>query len=154
MVLFKTDLGEFCAGVNLNDSPEDMNEKPYRFMIVDDSKVMRRVLKNTLQEADIGACQIYEAADGQFALDELERIGFDVDAVFCDINMPNMSGMTFLDSMAERGRLQSCPVIIVTGDASEGLGDRLLARGARDWVCKPFTPEAVREALRDILGVT
>lgn len=157
LVLFETELGEFGVGINMRRDEDEfmdtsVSNKSFKFLLVDDSRVTRRLLKNALIEADIGSCQFFEAAHGQEALDELERIQYQVDAVFCDLNMPVMDGMEFLNTLGTRGKLQTCPVIMVTGDLSEGRGVQTLAHGARDLIGKPFTPETIRESVKNVLG--
>jgi chemotaxis family two-component system sensor histidine kinase/response regulator PixL len=74
-----------------------------------------------------------------------------VDAIFCDLCMPNMDGIGFLDAMQSRADLKSCPVIILTADARNARGSEALRRGARALLAKPFSPKAVSATLKDVL---
>lgn len=155
LVFFETELGRFGAGINLRQEEEEAVESnaAYRILLVDDSRLTRRLVRKAVDEAGLGECQFIEAPDGQAALKELEQIGYAVDAIFCDLYMPNLDGIGFLDTMASRGKLAGCPVIMVTGDASEGRGEQAVAHGARECLGKPFTPQSVRDALRRALGL-
>ena len=62
----------------------------FRLMIVDDSPVMRAFVRRVLGISGLDIAEIFEAGDGQEALDLLEREW--VDVVLTDINMPNMDG--------------------------------------------------------------
>jgi CheY-like chemotaxis protein len=154
LVILNTEFGQFGVGVNLRVEPamETKPDKPFKFLLVDDSRVTRRLMKNALKEADVGECEYFEAADGQEALDELEKMNYGIDLVFCDINMPNMDGLEFLKHLTDRGKLEACPVIMVTGDLSEGTGAQTLENGAKDLVGKPFTAETIRASIEKVLG--
>jgi len=122
-----------------------------RFLLVDDSRVMRRLVQKTLAQAGFADAEYLEADDGQQALDELEKVDYSVDAVFCDCNMPNLDGFGFLGELSSRGKLESCPVIIVTGEANEELEREALAAGAKSCLGKPFTADKVAGILGDVL---
>lgn len=123
----------------------------YTILIVDDSRVMRRNIQKVVRSAGIGECEFVEACDGQEALSELEKISYKADVILCDLNMPNISGIEFLDSLAERGKLDSCPVIVLTGELSDKKGQEALEHGASCLIIKPFTADSVASALRKIL---
>ncbi len=92
-----------------------------------------------------------EAANGKEALAVLEEAGFSIDLVFCDLCMPEMGGLELLQELAARDALERCPVIVLTGDAREARAQEALRRGARRLIAKPFTAEALAEALDEIL---
>lgn len=124
----------------------------YRFLLVDDSRVMRRMLRNSLSANGYAGSEFHEAGDGQEALDCLDRLEFGVDVVFCDLCMPNLDGIQLIDRLAERGAIDDLPVIVLTGDVRESRGREALERGARKLLGKPFDPDGVKEALVDVLG--
>jgi two-component system chemotaxis response regulator CheY len=130
------------------------NGQSYKFLLIDDSRLTRRLMKKALDDLGIGECEFLEATNGRAALDELERTEYDVDAIFCDLYMPDMDGMEFLKSLAARNKLDGCPVIVVTGDLSPAGGEEAVRRGATAWIGKPFTPDTVRDALSRALAVS
>lgn len=102
-------------------------------LVVDDSAVMRQVLREILNEApDIN---VYAAApDPIFALQKMQNQWPDV--IMLDIEMPRMDGLTFLRKvMAER----PTPIIICSSLAKKGteLSLQALAAGAIDVITKP-----------------
>ena len=90
--------------------------RPFNILIVDDSSMMRAMLKRavTLSGMPIGA--IHEAPNGQEALAVLEA--HPIDALFTDINMPVMSGTELLRQMAGRGWNHIVRVIVSTDGSS------------------------------------
>ena len=65
-----------------------------RILIVDDSKAMRMIVKRTISKTDVGKCDIVEAENG---VQGLEKVAAEKpDLVLCDWNMPEMSGIEFL----------------------------------------------------------
>jgi two-component system chemotaxis response regulator CheY len=109
--------------------------------------MMRMLLKKTIRESSSGDCEFLEAPDGQSALDVLEDMEFKVDAVFCDLSMPRINGIEFIEALSKRDRISTCPVVVVTGDRSNTHAREALALGARACVTKPFTPQVVRGVL-------
>jgi two-component system chemotaxis response regulator CheY len=123
----------------------------YRILLVDDSRVMRRMLQNTLIEAGFTDCEFLEAVDGQDALKKLVSVDYKVDAVFCDLCMPNMDGLGLLDALAEGDSPPRCPVIVLTADARKTHGREALLRGATALLRKPFTSDDVVQVLQKVL---
>jgi CheY-like chemotaxis protein len=67
-----------------------------RFLIVDDSSTMRRIIINTLNK--LGHQDVAEAGNGKEGLDRLNA-GGPVDVIITDWNMPEMSGIDFIRTM-------------------------------------------------------
>ena len=66
-----------------------------RFLVVDDFSTMRRIVRNLLKE--LGFTNVDEAEDGAIALQKLQGGGFEF--VVTDWNMPNMDGLTLLQTI-------------------------------------------------------
>lgn len=104
-----------------------------RVLVVDDSAFMRKIISNLLnQEPEVQV--VGTARDGQDALDKLESL--EPDVVTLDVEMPRMNGLTALQEILKRRRLQ---VIMVSGLTQEGAETtiRALTLGAFDFVAKP-----------------
>lgn len=121
----------------------------YNILVVDDSATIRSVIAKTLEIAEIPIAELFQAENGQEALDILRDNW--VDLVFADINMPVMTGTEMIDRMAEDGMLSSIPVVIVSTEGSTTRMDQLQAKGVRAYLRKPFAPESLREVVNDIL---
>ncbi|MGA2192244.1 MAG: response regulator, partial [Nitrospirota bacterium] len=67
-----------------------MVDKKMKILVVDDFSTMRRIVRNILKQ--IGFENIEEAEDGMDAMEKLS--GSEVDLIICDLNMPNMDGIS------------------------------------------------------------
>ena len=116
---------------------------PIRVMIVDDSAVIRGLFTRVLESSsDIRV--VASVGDGALALKAIERQ--DVDLVLLDIEMPNMDGLTALPKLihAKPGL-----IVIMASSLTERNADislRALRMGATDYVTKPSSREALRDA--------
>lgn len=122
----------------------------YRVLIVDDSPAMRMFVRRVVKMSGLDTAEILEAGDGLEALAVLDREWIDV--VLTDINMPKMDGEELVKRMAASGLTQTVPVIVVSTDGTAARMEQLMALGARGYVVKPFTPEALREEMERAIG--
>ena len=120
-----------------------------RTLIVDDSPVMRRFIRRTLEVSGIEVESYRQASNGQDALDQLRLEPADV--VLSDINMPGMDGEQFLRELAADPGLRSIPVVVVSTDSTEHRVAQMMELGARGYVKKPFAPEALRTELERVM---
>ena len=122
------------------------------FLIVDDSPAMRVFIRRVIGLTGLEVGECCEAGNGEEALESLRTRP--VDLVLTDINMPRMNGEEFIRRMESDSILRSIPVIVVSTDSSQSWIQRMLALGARGYVSKPFLPEALRDEVEKILGVS
>lgn len=118
-----------------------------RFLVVDDSATMRRIIVNSLQR--IGHSDCVEAGDGREALDRFDAsIGF----VITDWNMPNMSGIDFARSLRATAAGKTIPVLMVTTRSVREDIVAAVEAGVNNYIVKPFTPQVLKEKIDQILG--
>ena len=122
----------------------------YRILIVDDSATTRAVIKRTIRLAGLPA-DLYEAADGKAALDLLKSTPADL--VLADLHMPGMSGVELIRNMLADQATRCIPVLVITAEPNASRLEELKRQGVRNYLRKPFTPEGVRSAITDVLGV-
>ncbi len=122
----------------------------YNILIVDDSSIIRAVIKKTLKLAEVPVHELYEAGDGREGLEILR--GHWVDLVFADINMPVMTGIEMVEQMAADEGLKGIPVVIVSTEGSATRIEELSKMGVRAYIRKPFTPEILRDVVREVMG--
>ena len=119
-------------------------------LIVDDSKTMRKIITRTLRQAGLNFDTISEAEDGQVALDLLAQEKPDL--ILCDINMPNMDGISFLKEKAGKDAIKDIPVVMITTEGgSEDVVQEAKDNGASASIKKPFTADQVEEVLNPLL---
>jgi two-component system chemotaxis response regulator CheY len=119
-------------------------------LIVDDSAVMRAMILKTMRMTDLPLGEIHQAANGQEGLDVLKQNW--IDLVVADINMPVMNGEEMIDRMRENPDTKEIPIIIVSTEGSKKRIERLQHKGAM-FIHKPFSPEIIRDTVRDITGL-
>lgn len=108
-----------------------------KVMVVDDSGFVRQHVKRVLTEASF---DVVDAADGDLALAMLASQP-DIALVICDVNMPNRSGIEFLEALAEDASRPKVPVVMLTTEGQHELILKAKALGAKGWMVKPFKPE-------------
>ncbi len=119
-------------------------------LIVDDSGVMRAMVKKTLQMTGLPIGEMHEAGNGREGLDALRQHW--VDLVVLDINMPVMNGEEMIDHMQEQPEMQDTPVLVISTEGSVTRIERLRQKGAR-FLQKPFSPEQIRDKVKDMTGI-
>ncbi|SFU68333.1 two-component system, chemotaxis family, response regulator CheY [Pseudoduganella namucuonensis] len=115
-------------------------------MVVDDSASLRQVVGIALKGAGY---EVVEAADGQIALGKLG--GQRVNLIVCDVNMPNMDGITFVRELKMLPSHKFTPVIMLTTETQEAKKREGQAAGAKAWVVKPFKPEVLLGAVQKLV---
>lgn len=116
-------------------------------LIVDDSRIMRNIVKNTVTELQIPS-QFLEAENGQKAIQLLETNK--VSLVLLDWNMPQMDGIQFLKKVRSMPDYQELPIIMVTSEAAKYMVVEALQNGATDYISKPFREKVFMEKLSEI----
>jgi two-component system chemotaxis response regulator CheY len=114
-----------------------------KFLVVDDFSTMRRIVRNLLKE--LGFTNVDEAEDGAVALQKLKGGGFDF--VVTDWNMPNMDGLTLLQSIRADATLKTLPVLMITAEAKKENIVAAAQAGASGYIVKPFTAATLNEKL-------
>jgi two-component system, chemotaxis family, chemotaxis protein CheY len=128
-----------------------MNAPMLKVLVVDDSKVMRRMVVRSLELSGLEISEVQEAESGTDALDVLHRMWIDV--VLCDVHMPKMSGVELVRRMSEDRLTASVPVVMVSSDRNQAQIDELHSLGVRGYVIKPFQPEALARTVQQVLGL-
>lgn len=119
-------------------------------LVVDDSAVMRSMIKRTIANSGVEVAEIYEASNGKEGLEQLNEHWLDI--LFIDVNMPVMDGMEMLDKVRSNPESKDIPVLIVSTESnSERI--KIIKEKNAGFVRKPFTPEVLRERILEALGV-
>jgi two-component system chemotaxis response regulator CheY len=117
-----------------------------KFLIIDDSATMRRIVVNSLQR--IGVTDVVEAGDGREALNKFDSsVGF----IITDWNMPNMAGVDFARAIRARDDGKSVPILMMTTRSLREDIITALESGVNNYVVKPFTPQVLKEKIDALL---
>lgn len=114
-----------------------------RFLIVDDSIAMRRILTTTLKRQ--GYEDVVEAANGLEALDCLTASP--VDAIITDWIMPEMDGIEFVRAVRAREDGQQVPLLMMTTHATREHIIEAMNAGVTGYILKPFSPDTLQEKI-------
>jgi len=120
-----------------------------RVLVVDDSETMRSLLVTALEE--IEGIETVQASNGFEALKALPMYSFDL--VMTDINMPEINGLEIVHFIKSNQAYRKIPLIIVSTESGEADIQKGLALGAQKYVTKPFDPEHVKKAVRELLNL-
>jgi two-component system, chemotaxis family, chemotaxis protein CheY len=123
----------------------------FSVLIVDDSATIRAIIKRALTLAGLPLERVIEASDGKAALDTLEREH--VDLILADLHMPVMSGVEMIGRLQADPKHSRVPVIVITAEPNQNTIHELRRMGVRAHLAKPFAPEAVRDAVAQVMGV-
>ena len=115
-----------------------------RVLIIDDSSATRAYVRAALEE--MSDMQVSEAASGFDALRILPRERFDL--LLVDINMPNINGLELISFIRRSETHRDTPLLIISTEASERDRARAMTLGANGYLAKPFTAEALADAVR------
>lgn len=116
-------------------------------LIVDDSTSLRTVVRLALSRAGY---EVLEAADGLAALEVLGQVA-KVNLIVCDVNMPNMDGITFVTQMKQHPRHRFIPVVMLTTEGEDDAKNRGRQAGAKAWMVKPFNPPQLLDAVSKLV---
>ena len=120
-----------------------------KFLVVDDSPTMRRIVCNALR--DIGYSEVVEAEDGNDALDKIDAHTFEF--IITDWNMPNMNGLDLTKSIRDHDQIGEIPILMITTRGMQE--DVIAAMQARvnNYIVKPYTAKILREKIDMILKI-
>lgn len=117
-------------------------------LIVDDSSTVRNEVGDFLKANGLNVAFAVDGRDG------LAKLKADpaIKLILCDVNMPNMDGLTMAEKV--RGELKNSTVniIMLTTENSPAMKERGKAAGIKGWIVKPFKGEAVIATLKKLVG--
>jgi CheY-like chemotaxis protein len=117
-----------------------------RILVADDEPHIRKLVTFTLKTKGY---EVLEAADGGEAL-EAARTGAP-DLILLDVMMPVMTGYDVLDRLKADPATADIPVIILSAKSQAAEVQEGLARGALEYISKPFTPKELAQRVADML---
>lgn len=124
------------------------NSLPLKFLVVDDSATMRRIVTNTLK--NIGYEKFVEAVDGRDALIKLS-CDKEINFVITEWNMPVLSGLELTKAIRSDDTMNNLPILMITTRGiKEDIMTALKAK-VSNYLIKPFSPSVLKEKIIKIL---
>ncbi|PZU94059.1 MAG: hybrid sensor histidine kinase/response regulator [Pseudanabaena sp.] len=116
-------------------------------LIVDDSMTSRQALYLTLTKFGY---QVLQAGDGREALEVVSRSP-KIQAVVCDVEMPNMNGFEFLTTCRKDSRHQDLPVIMLTSRSGKKHRGVAQVLGASGYLTKPYLEQELLKTIQEVI---
>ena len=117
-------------------------------LVVDDSSTVRNELGDFLTK---NGFMVALAVDGMDGLAKL-RQDPGIKLIVCDVNMPNMDGLTMAEKVRGELRNTSVNIVMLTTENSPTMKERGKAAGIRGWIVKPFNGPAVLNSFKSLAG--
>jgi len=121
-----------------------------KILIVDDSATIRKMVRASLRALE--DAEFVEAGNG---LEAIEQIALGpVALIILDLNMPDMHGVDVLKFLRRHQGWSDVPVVVLTTRGDESSRETAMAAGATEYLTKPFAPQVLLAAARDLLADT
>lgn len=120
---------------------------PKKVLVVDDSATARQQVRMVLEQAGF---DVIEAQDGLDALAKVGAVG--CHGVVCDLNMPKMSGIEFVEAVKKDAKIAGIPIVILSTERSPTVMRRAQEAGVKGWMIKPFHGAKVVETMNRLMG--
>ncbi len=117
-----------------------------KLLIVDDSNIIRSRIER-IYSASFDIEVVAKASNGKEAIYFLDEHKPDI--VATDLTMPEMDGIACIDKMMAIN--PKIKIIVVSALSDKATGIQALAKGARGFLCKPFSDEELLEALEKLV---
>ena len=126
------------------------DEKPIKkILIVDDSDLERELLMEVLRGTGIKN-DFLQARTGEEAIQVLGTRYKEISLILLDWQMPQMSGMEFMEAVVKVPQVASTPIIMVTASGTDE--NRKKASSVNPnlagYIVKPYTPESLVDAIK------
>jgi len=103
---------------------------PHKILVIDDERAIRNILKEILTNEGY---VVEEANDGEEGFKKFTETTYDL--VLCDIKMPKLDGIEFLNKATEHNA--DIPIIIISGHGNIETAVDAVKKGAYDYISKP-----------------
>ena len=116
-----------------------------KFLIIDDSMVMRNIVKNVLREHKYPDEVFAEAGDGQTAL--AIAMKENIDLFLVDWNMPQLDGIGFIKKIRAIPQYSKTPILMITSEAAKYNVMEAVEAGTTGYIVKPLKADVLWQKL-------
>ncbi len=117
----------------------------YTILIVDDSRMIRKMIQNILRSAGY---RLIEAQNGKEALQKLQD---DVDLILLDMEMPDMGGLEVVHHIKQDEKHYNLPIFIISSTLDIESMRNAYKAGVLDYFKKPFSPEELKLKVEQVI---
>lgn len=122
----------------------------HKILVVDDSPTIRKMVRASLE--GIESAEFIEAGTGLEAIEHLAVSR--IQLIVLDLNMPDMHGIDVLKFVRRNPHYSNIPIIVLTTRGDETSRQTAQEAGATSYMTKPFAPQTLAKAVRDLLDST
>lgn len=124
------------------------NTGKVRILIVDDSSSSRSLLRSQLAKKGYDSVtEVAGATEALAALEQARKENAPLSLIFCDWNMPGMSGLELLQVLQATPVFRAVPVIMFTTEGGFEQIKEAIGAGATNYLSKPYAESALFEKL-------
>lgn len=128
-----------------------METRKLNALVVDDSRVMRNMVMQALNQTGLAQFEFTEAGNGSEGMDKLDSESIDI--IFCDWNMPGMNGIEFARHVRQTQWFSHIPLIMITSESGEGKQQNAYDQARITcYVTKPFTSEDIKKKIAPVIA--
>ena len=117
-----------------------------KVLIVDDSSTVRNEVSSYLSGQGIDVSTAVDGVDGLAKIQQDPNLKL----VLCDVNMPNMDGLTMVEKVKQSGKVIS--IIMLTTESNPNMKQRGKDAGVKGWIVKPFNGEAAIAGIKKMIS--
>ena len=118
--------------------------------LIDDSAVMRAILRKSILMANRDVGEFVEAGNGKEGFELIQAKGAEFDLIITDLDMPEWSGVQMMKKIQEAG-LKTAPIVVITTVGDSGMRETCRELGAVAFLNKPFSSEEIKGLLERVL---
>ncbi len=115
-------------------------------MVIDDSPTIRVSVEFAVKELGFPVQQAENGVDALNKISLIKENGDDVAICVCDVNMPEMDGITFISEFRKNDKFT--PVVILTTESEDDMIQKGKDAGASGWIVKPFQPSDLQAVVQ------
>ncbi len=122
-----------------------------KILVVDDSKLIRQVIRQNIESLSVLPQDIIEAIDGVDGVRKMSATKDGFNLIITDLQMPNMDGIEFIKRIRTLRNFKDARVVAISGQLSEQSVGTLERMGVMDFVKKPFDLHKFMTTIKPII---